>query len=448
MVPVFIDAIIKAVDGTVISKIENSSVDKITTDSRNKDGGMFIALKGENFDGNDFAIQYLKDNQSVIVSKAIPPMENKNIILVENTSAALIKLAGYYRSLFDIPVIGITGSVGKTSTKEMIASVLSQNFSTMKTKGNFNNEIGVPLTLFNLENSHDCAVVEMGMSAFGEMSRLTSAVKPNIAVITNIGTSHIGNLGSRENILKAKLEILEGMNENSLVVLNADNDLLYGLKGKLPFKQIYFGIENKDADIVAENITVSGEKVTFSALGTQFTINAPGSHHVLNALSGIVIGQHLGMSLDKIKDGIMQFENCGMRQNIIKHGDVTVIEDCYNASLDSMKASLKVLKDISKGRTIAVLGDILEQGEFAFDTHKTLGEVVSQNKIDLLLTLGENCKVSAKTACSLGVMSHSFDTHEEIANYLKKHAKAGDTILFKGSRGMKLEEVIHLYMKG
>lgn len=448
MVPVFIDAIIKAVDGTVISKIENSIVDKITTDSRNKDGGMFIALKGENFDGNDFAIQYLKDNQSVIVSKAIPPMENKNIILVENTSAALIKLAGYYRSLFDIPVIGITGSVGKTSTKEMIASVLSQNFSTMKTKGNFNNEIGVPLTLFNLENSHDCAVVEMGMSAFGEMSRLTSAVKPTIAVITNIGTSHIGNLGSRENILKAKLEILEGMDENSLVVLNADNDLLYGLKGKLPFKQIYFGIENKDADIVAENITVSGEKVTFSALGTQFTINAPGSHHVLNALSGIVIGQHLGMSLDKIKDGIMQFENCGMRQNIIKHGDVTVIEDCYNASLDSMKASLKVLKDISKGRTIAVLGDILEQGEFAFDTHKTLGEVVSQNRIDLLLTLGENCKVSAKTACSLGVMSHSFDTHEEIANYLKKHAKAGDTILFKGSRGMKLEKVIDLYMKG
>ena len=448
MVPVSIEDIINAVDGTAISKIENSKVDKITTDSRNKDGGMFIALKGENFDGNEFATEYLKDNQSVIVSKTVPPLDNKNIILVENTSAALIKLAGYYRSLFDIPVIGITGSVGKTSTKEMIASVLCQSFDTMKTEGNFNNEVGVPLTLFNLEAHHNCAVVEMGMSAFGEMSGLTSAVKPTIAVITNIGTSHIGNLGSRENILKAKLEILEGMNENSLVVLNADNDLLYGLKGKLPFKQIYFGIENKDADIVAQDVKVSGEKVTFNALGMPFTINAPGSHHVLNALSGIVIGQHLGMSLDKIKDGIMQFENCGMRQNIIKHGDVTVIEDCYNASLDSMKASLKVLKDISKGRTIAVLGDILEQGEFAFDTHKTLGEVVSQNKIDLFLTLGENCKVSAKTACSLGVMSHSFDTHEEIANYLKKHAKAGDTILFKGSRGMKLEEVIHLYMKG
>ena len=448
MIPVSIEDIIKAVDGTVISKIENSKVDKITTDSRSKDGGMFIALKGENFDGNDFATEYLKDNQSVIVSKTIPSMENKNIIYVENTSAALIKLAGYYRSLFDIPVIGITGSVGKTSTKEMIASVLCQSFGTMKTQGNFNNEIGVPLTLFNLEDHHNCAVVEMGMSNFGEMSRLTSAVKPNIAVITNIGTSHIGNLGSRENILKAKLEILEGMNENSLVVLNADNDLLYGLKGKLPFKQIYFGIENKDADIVAQDVKVSGEMVTFNALGTQFTINAPGSHHVLNALAGIVIGQHLGMTLEKIKDGIMQFENCGMRQNIIKYGEITIIEDCYNASLDSMKASLKVLKDISKGKTIAVLGDILEQGDFAFDTHKTLGEVVSKNKIDLLLTLGESCKITADTASSLGVTSHSFDTHEEIAQYLKKHIKPEDTILFKGSRGMKLEKVIQLYMKG
>ena len=448
MIPVSIEDIIKAVDGTVISKIENSKVDKITTDSRSKDGGMFIALKGENFDGNDFATEYLKDNQSVIVSKTIPSMENKNIIYVENTSVALIKLAGYYRSLFDIPVIGITGSVGKTSTKEMIASVLCQSFGTMKTQGNFNNEIGVPLTLFNLEDHHNCAVVEMGMSNFGEMSRLTSAVKPNIAVITNIGTSHIGNLGSRENILKAKLEILEGMNENSLVVLNADNDLLYGLKGKLPFKQIYFGIENKDADIVAQDVKVSGEMVTFNALGTQFTINAPGSHHVLNALAGIVIGQHLGMTLEKIKDGIMQFENCGMRQNIIKYGEITIIEDCYNASLDSMKASLKVLKDISKGKTIAVLGDILEQGDFAFDTHKTLGEVVSKNKIDLLLTLGESCKITADTASSLGVTSHSFDTHEEIAQYLKKHIKPEDTILFKGSRGMKLEKVIQLYMKG
>ena len=448
MIPVSIEDIIKAVDGTVISKIENSKVDKITTDSRSKDGGMFIALKGENFDGNDFATEYLKDNQSVIVSKTIPSMENKNIIYVENTSAALIKLAGYYRSLFDIPVIGITGSVGKTSTKEMIASVLCQSFGTMKTQGNFNNEIGVPLTLFNLEDHHNCAVVEMGMSNFGEMSRLTSAVKPNIAVITNIGTSHIGNLGSRENILKAKLEILEGMNENSLVVLNADNDLLFGLKGKLPFKQIYFGIENKDAYIVAQDVKVSGEMVTFNALGTQFTINAPGSHHVLNALAGIVIGQHLGMTLEKIKDGIMQFENCGMRQNIIKYGEITIIEDCYNASLDSMKASLKVLKDISKGKTIAVLGDILEQGDFAFDTHKTLGEVVSKNKIDLLLTLGESCKITADTASSLGVTSHSFDTHEEIAQYLKKHIKPEDTILFKGSRGMKLEKVIQLYMKG
>ncbi|MBQ3115221.1 MAG: UDP-N-acetylmuramoyl-tripeptide--D-alanyl-D-alanine ligase [Clostridia bacterium] len=448
MVPVFIDDIIKAVDGTVISKIENSTVDKITTDSREKDGGMFIALKGDNFDGNDFALQYLKNNQSIIVSQNIPPMENKNIIYVENTGCALIKLAGYYRSLFDIPVIGITGSVGKTSTKEMIASILSQHFNTMKTEGNFNNEIGVPLTLFNLQSNHSCAVVEMGMSNLGEMKRLTSAVKPTIAVITNIGSAHIGNLGSRENILKAKLEILEGMNENSLVVLNADDKLLYGLKGKLPFKQVYFGIENKDADIVADDITTSGEKVTFVALDTQFTINAPGRHHILNALAGIAIGKHLGISINKIKNGIMQFKNCGMRQNITKYGDVTIIEDCYNASLDSMKTSIEVLKDISKGRTVAVFGDILEQGDFSFEAHRELGQIVSQNKIDLLLTLGENCKVTTQTASSLGVEAHSFDTHEEVADYMEKHIKAGDTILFKGSRGMKLEKVIHLYMKG
>lgn len=441
MESITIGAVTDAVSGRLICGDRNFAVTSVTTDSRTKNGGLFIALKGERFDANDFVNSYLENNDCAMVSKEMPPVPGKHIIYVPDTNKALLSLAAFYRGLFKIPVIGITGSVGKTSTKEMIYSVVSQKYNAMKTDGNFNNEIGVPLTLFRLDDSVKCAVVEMGMSNFGEMSRLTSAVRPTIAVITNIGTAHIGNLGSRENILKAKLEILEGMDKNSTLILNGDNDLLYPLKGKLNVNTMYYGIKNKDCDIFAENIMSTSDGSDFTVNGTAYHINAPGEHNIYNALSAILIGKLLEIPLSLVQKGIRSFENCGMRQNIIKNNGITLIEDCYNASLDSMAASLKVLKSISKGRSIAVLGDILEQGEFSRDIHTKVGECAAKENIDVLITIGKESEYTAAAAENGVKTVKSFFGCAGAWEYLDSIMTKGDTILFKASRGMKLEEI-------
>ena len=441
MRPISIGMICAAVSGELICGDAEHTVTSVTTDSRTKNGGLFIALKGERFDANDFVSSYLENGDSALVSRKIPPVSGKNIVYVPDTGKALLALAGAYRRLFDIPVIGITGSVGKTSTKEMIYSVLSQKFHAMKTDGNFNNEIGVPLTLFRLEDGLQCAVVEMGMSNFGEMSRLTSAVRPDIAVITNIGTAHIGNLGSRENIMKAKLEILEGMNGDGLVILNGDDRLLYSLKGTLPVRTLYYGINNRDCDICAENVTTSAGGSEFCARGVKYRISVPGEHNVYNALAAILAGEALGIETALLQKGVSEFENCGMRQNIIKYGGITLIEDCYNASLDSVAASIKVLKSISEGRSIAVLGDILEQGDFAEKIHTEVGKAAARENIDVLITVGENARFIAAAAKDAVKTVVSFDGNCSAWEYLDKIMAKGDTVLFKASRGMKLEEV-------
>lgn len=441
MKPISIGMICAAVSGEMICGDAEHTVTSVTTDSRTKNGGLFIALKGERFDANDFVSGYLENGDSALVSRKMPPVPGKNIVYVPDTGKALLALAGAYRQLFDIPVIGITGSVGKTSTKEMIYSVLSQKLRAMKTDGNFNNEIGVPLTLFRLEDGLQCAVVEMGMSNFGEMSRLTSAVRPDIAVITNIGTAHIGNLGSRENIMKAKLEILEGMNGDGLVILNGDDRLLYSLKGTLPVKTLYYGINNRDCDICAENVITNAGGSEFYARGVKYRINVPGEHNVYNALAAILAGEALGIETPLLQKGVSEFENCGMRQNIIKYGGITLIEDCYNASLDSMAASLKVLKSISEGRSIAVLGDILEQGDFAEKIHTEVGKAAARENIDVLITVGENARFIAAAAKDAVKTVVSFDGNGSAWEYLDKIMSKGDTVLFKASRGMKLEEV-------
>ena len=257
MEKITIREILTATGGKLISGNEDTIINDITTDSRKAEPGvLFVALKGDNFDGNDFADEFLKGGEAVVVEKDLTPISGKGIIRVDDTKKALRDIAKYYRGKFNIPVIGVTGSVGKTSTKDMLASVLSQKYSTLKTQGNFNNEIGLPLTVFNLTKENEVAVIEMGMNNFGEISRLTNIAQPSIAVITNIGTAHIGNLGSQQNILKAKLEILEKLIPNGIVVLNGDDKILYSLKGKLPHTVIYYGIDNLKADIEARNLEI------------------------------------------------------------------------------------------------------------------------------------------------------------------------------------------------
>ncbi len=448
MEKITIRKILTATGGKLISGNEETIISSITTDSRKaEEGVLFVALKGDNFDGNDFAEGFLQGGEAVVVEKNISPVNGKSIIKVDDTKKALRDIAKYYRSKFNIPVVGVTGSVGKTSTKDMLASVLSQKFNTLKTQGNFNNEIGLPLTVFNLTKDNEIAVLEMGMNNFGEISRLTNIAQPSIAVITNIGTAHIGNLGSQQNILKAKLEILEKLTPNGIVVLNGDDKILYSLKGKLPHTVIYYGIDNLKADIVATNIILGADKSKFkvkiNGKTYSFEVNVIGQHHIYNALASIIVGLQQKVEIEKIIKGVAEFSSGSMRQSIVKLEGITLIEDCYNASSASMEAALKVLSQIGgANRTIAVLGDILEQGDYSEKAHRQVGTAVAEFEINKLITVGTDSKYIADEAKKRGITDIlSFDNNALATEYLISEVKKDDTVLFKASRGMKLEEI-------
>lgn len=426
---------------------ENLYITSATTDSREaRDGAMFIGIKGERADGNDFATDFLnKGGSCAVVEKDIDVPKSKCAIRVEDTKKAIRDIAEFYRIQLDIQIVAVTGSVGKTSTKDMLNSVISQSFNTFATKGNFNNEIGVPLTIFQLDSSYSKAVVEMGMSNLGEISRLTKIAKPQVAVITNIGTSHIGNLGSRENILKAKLEVLECL--EGVAILNGDDEYLWGVREEITHKTVYYGIENKDADYIAYDVKCddrgSSFKVNINESEHIFYVPVVGLHHVYNAMAAIICGLHFGMNVDDIARGVGSFATSGMRQREVQIGTVKLIEDCYNASPDSMKSSLNVLKSMSANcRSIAVLGDMLEQGEFAEENHRIVGKYTAASGADTLVCVGNDTVYTADEAKKSGVSNvYKFDTNAEAAEFLCKYVKDGDVVLFKASRGMKLEEV-------
>ena len=418
----------------------------VYTDSRKPlKGGLFIALEGEKFDGHDFIENAEKDGAAAVMCRkevkcSIP------VIYVNDTKAALLKLAAYYRSLFSIPVIGLTGSVGKTTTKEMTALVASSVYRTVKTQGNLNNEIGMPMTIFNIDDTTQAAVIEMGMNHFGEISRLTAVSKPDAAIITNIGVSHIENLGSRENILKAKLEILEGMKEGSPLILNGDNDLLKTVKNE-KYKIIFFGIENDKADITASDIEENSEGISFciNYKGKKYNtyVPSPGIHNVYNALAAFGAGVAIGVPEEKAAEALKNYVPSGMRQKITSKGGITFIEDCYNASPDSVKAGINTLKGIKASRHIAVLGDMLELGDFSSSLHSRCGKYAAEKGVDLLFTYGEASGSTANEAEKNGLKAYRFLDEKQLVKALVKELKAGDAVLFKASRGMKLENVIN-----
>jgi len=446
--------ILQAVNGTLLSGDINTVFGNVCTDSRSvKEGDIFVPLVGEKFDGHDYILSSLeKGALGSLTQKDTEISSDRVLIKVPDTLKALRDLAAYYRQKFSIPFVGITGSVGKTSTKEMVASVLQRVFKVHKTQGNFNNEIGVPLTVFGLDRSHEACVVEMGMSGFGEISRLTSIVKPDIAIITNIGLSHIEKLGSKNNILKAKMEILEGLNEKGLVILNGDDSLLYGLKGLLNFRTVFYGLD-EGMDYHGYNVVSLGEQ------GSTFNINignreytvkipVPGLHNIYNALAGIAAGIELGISPDEIIKGIGDFSPGKMRLNIIKHNGLKIINDVYNASPQSMEAAIDVLKDISEGgRTIAVLGDMLELGEISKKAHFDVGKYAVTKGIDFVAAVGEYRNNIADGAVDAGAGKDNvfvFKNNTEAASFLKEFVKPGDVLLVKGSRGMKMEEIVNM----
>lgn len=451
-----VEDIVKVCDGKLIVGNINIICGNFSKDTRQINrGDVYIGIKGDNFDGNDFYDKALEAGAKVCIldkdcvnKDVIEKYTDIAIVLVKNSIEAIQKLAHYKRNLYNIPVIAITGSVGKTSTKDIVASVISQKYNTLKTQGNLNNHIGLPLTILGLKE-HEVLVVEMGMNNFGEISLLTNIANPTMCVITNIGTSHIGNLGSRENILKAKLEILEGMDEKAIVVVNNDNDLLHkwAEENKEKYNIVTYGIHNT-SDFMAEKIDINQDQSNFEIKinGNTENISVPvsGEHFIYNSLCAIAVGKYNGMVISDVKKGIKNFELTKNRMEIlqIKNG-ATIINDVYNASFDSMKASLSYLATFKDKRKVAILGDMLELGEFSKQLHENVGEEVIKNKINLLITAGTEAKNIAKKVKEENqeVEVLVYDTTTEIVSEVEKIIKPNDVVLIKASNGMRFIEI-------
>jgi len=442
--------IVSAVDGS-FGYPSDALVEDVSTDTRCiTQNSVFVALKGENFDGHDFAAKAMESGALAVITER--PVEGAKCIVVDSTAKALLDLAHYYRMKFSIPLVGITGSVGKTTTKDMIACVLARKFKTLKTAGNHNNEVGMPKTLLELDNSYEAAVIEMGMNHAGEMSRLSTCSAPNCCVITNIGVSHIENLGSQENILRAKMEILDGASPDAPLILCRDDKFLSTVDTHGSRRIIYYSVKKKDCDVYASNITAADNCVSFTVnyQGAKYpaVVNLLGSHNVKNALAAFCVGVTLGIDPAECVAGIADFRPEGLRQNISRKNGITLIVDCYNAAPDSMKAALSVLSQVDVpegGRRFCVLADMLELGKNAKTYHKNVGENVVASKADQLLCFGENSVYYIEGATKKGFSADCckhFNSRDELAAYLKSQLKENDAVLFKGSRGMKLEEVV------
>ena len=446
--------IIKVTNGKLIIGNEELECENFSKDTRTiQKGDIYLGIKGEKFDGNAFWKQALDNGADAVIIQDIEVTEeekvkysNKTIILVQDTLKALYEIAKYKRSLYDIPVVAITGSVGKTSTKDMIASVVNTKFKTLKTEGNNNNNIGLPFTILRLKD-HEAMVVEMGMNHFGEISLLTDIAKPTLAVITNIGTSHIVNLGSRENILKAKLEILEGM-KIPRVIINNDNDLLHDWyeKNKDEIEIHTIGIEN-NSELMAKEIELGEESSKFKAISnedkTEIQVPVAGTHFVYNALCAMEVGRVLGIATNQIQDGIAKFELTKKRMDIRKlENGAIIINDAYNASYESMRVSIEFLANHTGTRKIAVLGDMFELGEYSEELHRNVGKEVASHDIDVLICAGENSKYIIEEAQkNKKIETFYFHNNEEIVEKLTQELRNGDVVLVKASNGMKFFEI-------
>ncbi|MBR7098938.1 MAG: UDP-N-acetylmuramoyl-tripeptide--D-alanyl-D-alanine ligase [Clostridia bacterium] len=431
----------------------------ICTDSREADQDtVFCALRGARTDGHEYIENALAAGcRCVLCEQSNAALETAGAaaIVVKDTELALARFANAYRQGLSYKSVAVTGSVGKTTAKEMIASVLETSFSTYKTAGNHNSVIGMPMSLLEIPSDTQWAVLEMGMSGFGEIERLSIVAEPNVAVITNIGTAHIEMLGSRENICRAKLEVLCGLQEGGTLILNGDEPLLKKIGGK-SYKTLYVSLERENSDFFANNIRVENGYTLFDITWKHgkecdLRINVMGRHNVYAASFAFAVGILSGMEPDDIRLGLSRFSSAGLRQHIEPIGEWTVIADCYNASPESMIASLEVLRELSRktgGRSVAVLGDMLELGAQSCAMHQRVGTKVASLGIDLLITLGERGRRIAVGAQRMGMQAvYSLDAPSEsnrrqIAEQLRGWLKSGDVVLFKASRGIKAEQII------
>ena len=460
-----LEHIAAACHGTYYGSEEKKSqcIEAVTTDSRKVERGcLFVPIVGARADGHKFIDQVMKQGALATLSERPLGEVDFPYIQVESSLQAVKDLAAYYLEQLQIPVVGITGSVGKTSTKEMIASVLEQKYKVLKTAGNFNNEIGLPLTIFRIHKEHEVAVLEMGISDFGEMNRLAGMAKPDICVITNIGLCHLENLGTRDGILAAKTEVFDHMQPEGTVILNGDDDKLCTKQRVNGRPAIFYGVDAEpkkantgepmaEKSIYAtdiENLGLEGMRALIHTPEGEFTalIPLPGEHNVYNALAGTAVGLQLGLSLEEIGKGIASVQTIAGRSNLIEAGGMRIIDDCYNANPVSMKASIEVLAH-TKGRKIAVLGDMGELGADERKLHYGVGEALAQSHIDVLFAAGELAAEYVSGAAGADCEMHYYPTVEEMIPELVSYVTTGDTILVKASHFMNFPKVVEALQK-
>lgn len=438
--------IVEVINGKVVVR-GREGFNNICIDTRKiQKDNIYIAIKGERFDGNKFVIDAFKKGASIaIVSEILFDIENEEkvetVILVDDTEKALLDLASFYRKKLGLKVVGVTGSCGKTSTKDLIAAFLSEKYKVFKTKGNFNNQIGLPLMILELDSTYDVAVLEMGMSDLGEIDVLAKCARPDIAVITNIGLSHIENLKTQDNILKAKSEIFNYFDESNTLIINGEDKNLLKIKDKC-FEILRIGY-NHEYDVYAFNIILMEDNTTFSIQDNNqeiiFNIPMAGKHNILNSMLAIAVAKKLNLSFEEMKLGIKNLEATSMRLEVIKKDKITIINDCYNASPDSMKSSIDVLTTYKKGRKVAILGTMNELGDEAINAHTEVGNY-AKDKVDLLIAIGSYKECFRKGYSLDSILT--FEDKKDFIDDLKTIIKENDVILVKASRGMKFEEIV------
>jgi len=501
-----IKEIAKAVGGNILCGDENLWITSVSTNSKNLEASaLFIPIVGERVDAHDFIEDAFANGAiACFTSRHTVMKQDKIYIAVEDTIKALQALGTFYRGRFNIPVIGITGSVGKTTTKEMIAAALETKYKVLKTEGNMNSQVGLPLMMLRLNSSHEIAIIEMGMSEEGEMAKLTQIARPEVAIMTNIGVSHIGQLKTKENIRKEKLNIINSFDNNSILYINGNDELLgevYTSSQELfhsselmdgvlnqenkektqktinvemcvdtfekfkSIKVIAFGTEDY-CHFRAEDIrTVNGEthfilrtrkqseqQIETNGIedyaqgdGEEIILQVLGLHNVYNALAALAVAEHYLIPASLAKEGLRYYQPIAMRGQIKEVNQIKIIDDSYNASPDSMKSGIQVLLELEKvKRRIAVLADILELGELSYQCHYDVGSYIAGQKIDEVVTIGTEAAFIAKAILekNQSIQIHSFEKNEEAIEYLQDNLKAGDAVLIKGSRSMRTDEIV------
>jgi len=452
MQTITLNQLVSAVNGRLLGSFDdlNTPIDLLDTDSRAvHEGALFLPLVGERFDGHAYIHSALENGAAgTLTDRELEDYRpDKFYVKVDNTELALRDLAVWYKSQFPIPFVAVTGSVGKTTAKDMIACVLGQKYNVLKTEGNFNNNLGLPLTILRLTDAHSICVLEMGMDRFGEIDYLAGAVKPDVGVITNIGDAHIERLGSRENIFKAKCELLPHVKKDGLLVLNGDDDFLPSLRGKTDTSAVFCG-GDKNLDFSAQVTGGDGLSyitchVTSSKMDEIVEIPALGEHMIYPATMAVAVAEHFGLTREEIVRGLNSFIPTKMRMNVYKRAEnIAILDDCYNANPQSMRAAISVLSGSHTTHKVAILGDMLELGEFSRHLHTDVGEFMAGKNIDCLIAIGPECRYLAEGARKAKVTSvHSCENKAAALKTLEQWLLPDTTFLVKASRGMRLEEI-------